>query len=463
MSQISRLKDAEISNGNLINADDIDVEMNQLVNESNGQDTRISSLESQDVSIDGVKTFLKSPKTDGLSEKTLGNGINVESVLIKSGTIQLDSQIDVASVDTGLDEITTSITHGLATADLLMFKTDGTLPAPLSLVTIYYARVISASTLTLHPTESDATGNTNKIDLTTTGTGNYQLLADPPSLSEGQVWYNQPEKKLKTYQNSLTKNILLEGDASNFPTNYLKGRAIDFVSASSIKIPNGLSCRDTTDSFNIVFSSDTIIDITTSGANGLDTGAEASNTWYYVYAITDSTGVNSAAGLLSTVNESNTGSITLPSGYDKKRQLPMAVRNDGVSDFLNFYVAEGWPNRPKIMYNQPFTDAIPGSNTDPTNVLNGGSAATFTDIDCSAYIPPIATVGLFHCFSDWSSAHLSLRKDGETHIGKHVHQLANNTVNDVMIATSATQIIEYDVDAGDFNISVSGFVITEVN
>jgi len=45
MSQISRLKDAEITNGNLINADDIDTELNQLVAESNSQDTRLGSLE----------------------------------------------------------------------------------------------------------------------------------------------------------------------------------------------------------------------------------------------------------------------------------------------------------------------------------------------------------------------------------------------------------------------------------
>jgi microcystin-dependent protein len=61
MAQLSRLRDSEISNGNLINADDLDVEFNQLVGESNSQDNRITALESGTMSIGGVKTFTQMP------------------------------------------------------------------------------------------------------------------------------------------------------------------------------------------------------------------------------------------------------------------------------------------------------------------------------------------------------------------------------------------------------------------
>ena len=38
MSQISRLRDTEITDGNTIDADDLDAEFNQLISESNAQD-----------------------------------------------------------------------------------------------------------------------------------------------------------------------------------------------------------------------------------------------------------------------------------------------------------------------------------------------------------------------------------------------------------------------------------------
>jgi len=75
-------------------------------------------------------------------------------------------------------------------------------------------------------------------------------------------------------------------------------------------------------------SSDITVDITTSGANGLDTGSEAANTWYYIYLIWDG---SNAAGLLST----SYTSPTLPAGYTAKRLLG-AVRNNGGSNFVWF-------------------------------------------------------------------------------------------------------------------------------
>jgi hypothetical protein len=87
MSQISRLKDAEISNGNLINADDIDAELNQLVSECNSQDTRLTSLESGAMTIAGVKTFTSAPKMDQIDERTAAAGVTIDSVRCKDGLV----------------------------------------------------------------------------------------------------------------------------------------------------------------------------------------------------------------------------------------------------------------------------------------------------------------------------------------------------------------------------------------
>ena len=59
------------------------------------------------------------------------------------------------------------------------------------------------------------------------------------------------------------------------------------------------TCLDSADGTNIVLAGGVNIDITASGVNGLDTGSEAASTFYAVYVIDDSTGVNAAAGLLS--------------------------------------------------------------------------------------------------------------------------------------------------------------------
>jgi hypothetical protein len=70
------------------------------------------------------------------------------------------------------------------------------------------------------------------------------------------------------------------------------------------------------------------INITVSGANGLDTGSEAASTWYYIWIISNGSTV---AGLLSTSDTSP----TLPTGYTYKR-LISAVRNNASSNFIDF-------------------------------------------------------------------------------------------------------------------------------
>lgn len=89
MSQINRLRDAEISNGNLINADDIDAELNQLVAAHNGNDTVLTDISSGTYTFAGVKTFSSSPKMNGIDERTAGSGVTVDSVLLKDGMVKV--------------------------------------------------------------------------------------------------------------------------------------------------------------------------------------------------------------------------------------------------------------------------------------------------------------------------------------------------------------------------------------
>lgn len=73
------------------------------------------------------------------------------------------------------------------------------------------------------------------------------------------------------------------------------------------------------------------VDVTNAGANGLDTGSEATSTWYYIWLIGKSDGT--LASLFST--QSALGSLTLPSGYTYGL-LVGAVYNDGSGNFRVF-------------------------------------------------------------------------------------------------------------------------------
>lgn len=112
--------------------------------------------------------------------------------------------------------------------------------------------------------------------------------------------------------------------------------------------------------------------ITSSGANGLDTGTEASGTWYYIWVIYNG---SAAALLLST----SSTSPTLPSGYTYKA-LVSAVRNDGSSNFVNF------------KQNGNVYSYVSWQSTASGNVGTG----SWVSIDTTAYIPSaLSDRGLF--------------------------------------------------------------------
>lgn len=94
MAQISRLKSAEISNGNAINADDIEAELDQLVSAHNTNDTVQTSITTGTYTFAGAKTFSTSPLMNGIEERTAGSGVTLDTsagsgVLVKDGTVQV--------------------------------------------------------------------------------------------------------------------------------------------------------------------------------------------------------------------------------------------------------------------------------------------------------------------------------------------------------------------------------------
>ena len=111
-------------------------------------------------------------------------------------------------VDAGTD-IITCVGHGFNTADpvdvFAATELGNVLPEGLVAGTIYYFRNISTDTGTFHPTAADATGNTNIINITSTGTGIFQIASITSfSLPDGhdfiRGWVSGDSRVFGSYQ-----------------------------------------------------------------------------------------------------------------------------------------------------------------------------------------------------------------------------------------------------------------------
>lgn len=89
MSNIARLKDAEISNGNLIDADDLDAEFDQIISAYNTNDTELTAIGTGAYTFSGVKTFSSTPLMNAISERTAGSGVTIDSVRLKDGMVMV--------------------------------------------------------------------------------------------------------------------------------------------------------------------------------------------------------------------------------------------------------------------------------------------------------------------------------------------------------------------------------------
>lgn len=187
------------------------------------------------------------------------------------------------------------------------------------------------------------------------------------------------------------------------------------------------------------------VDITASGANGLDTGAEASSTWYHLWVI--SNGITTA-GLLSLSDSAP----TMPAGYTFKA-LVGAVFNNSGDDF-------------RLLHQE-------GNNVVSENieVLTGGTDTTFTSVDLSTAIPTTAKKVHGELSLDISaggptavSGEVASEING---LGKKQIQIGNapngNTISSpfslilseaqtlyYLTASSATQDMDIDISAWEF-------------
>lgn len=122
--------------------------------------------------------------------------------------------------------------------------------------------------------------------------------------------------------------------------------------------------------------------LSSSGAGGLDTGSEASNTWYYVWLI------GKADGTIDALLSASSTAPTLPSGYTFSRYCG-AVRNDSGSDLYR-----------TIQYGNRCYHRIGTNPTVGVIIASGSSGSatvpTWTAVDISSFVPTaVAGHGIF--------------------------------------------------------------------
>jgi hypothetical protein len=226
--------------------------------------------------------------------------------------------------------------------------------------------------------------------------------------------------------------------------NYLK---LTRINSGQISIGVG-ECRDSTDSVNVINPSPLTVDISTSGAGGLDTGSEAANTLYTCYIISGSSGV---AGILST----NQTTPTLPAGYQYFRRVG-AVRNNSSSNILNF-TQEGNANNRRMVYL---------TNETTLRVLTNGSATSYTAVSLSAFMPVTSTAPIlaFNYEADDKNDFATLRPTGSslTDLGFKIHLQGDKNREGYGVIepiTNAAQSLDYQVEDNDdeLDLSVIGY------
>lgn len=244
------------------------------------------------------------------------------------------------------------------------------------------------------------------------------------------------------------------------------GCEVVYASDATATVKKG-SWVDSTGKYVLNVTSDLTLNIANSGALGRDTGAEAGDTWYYVYLIGKVADPTAISAVLSIVNGS---APTYPSGYDIYRQLPIAIRNDGSSNFLRWILTEGWPHKPVVYY--PYA----GADT-AYRVLNSGSATTAfanpgggANVSCAALVPPISRKATFfgELQDGGANGRFSVKDpDAATTTGKNITTCESGGTDpgfEFSTSLDSSQQFAYNVNSASNDVFVycQSYTVTEV-
>lgn len=296
------------------------------------------------------------------------------------------------------------------------------------------------------------------------------------ALSREDIWQGPDQCKANRWRDKQTMMngvdiygaLNVQGNTNTvyaLPTNYHDVK-IEYTSASTITIKAGSRARSSDDTTDIIIASDLTIDLTVSGAGGLDTGSEANSTFYHSYLIYNPTTGQSNV-VASATSEANTGSITLPSGYTKKVQIKNgAIWNNASGNIEEFR---------KFGDFTKYVNAAYGASH-PTEVATGLTGST--TVSCGTVVPPTSRKALItirfvrfaaangsgDCVTKeaGTSGAGSLRATAQTSTGTTVSFSINEFVESLNTSQQFSQTTS-GAGSGGVSFIVQGYWDTEVN
>jgi hypothetical protein len=199
-------------------------------------------------------------------------------------------------------------------------------------------------------------------------------------------------------------------------------------------------CRNSDMDGDICLDSSITIDITASGKNGLDSGSENADTFYYIWIIYNPT-TGEIAGLLS----SSSTLPTMPDGFNRKRRIG-SVLNNNSSDFEDFKVENDDCYR-HVLYASPKT------------ILNNGQSSSYDEIDCSSYIPVTSRMMgvIIEVVKSNNNCRVYWKAKGDTYGEKDMSGYDTIRIPQ-QISLSEDQIFEYKVTTGSkAKVEITGY------
>lgn len=229
--------------------------------------------------------------------------------------------------------------------------------------------------------------------------------------------------------NITARTVAMQGASRNLVASASGTSANISVTIDELVTGDGAGNYQTTQSWSATLNT------AASGANGLDTGAIAASTWYYVHGITKPDGTKAALASLSAT------APTLPSGYTKWA-LISAFRTDATANKFPLAFKQFGKN---IQYTP-----TAGSNlTAARQMAVGSNGAVLTAVSMSAFIPPNA-----------SRVHVELH-GYEAGVPTQVYAAPNNTYGSFSSSTNpAPMSVNVTTGGGSMNGS---FVVESAN
>lgn len=263
--------------------------------------------------------------------------------------------VEQAVASAATTDLTTSGSHNVSitgTTTITSFGSNASTGAPL-----YYVKFADVLTLTYNATSLITPGGADIL----TGAGDSAIVE---YLGSGNWRINSYTEKVNPPSLEIVNSLVIINNATT-PTTQI-----------DVDADNSIICNTTgycikTGAVNLT------INAATTGANGLDAGSLANNTWYYIYIISNGT---TTAGLMST----SATAPTMPTGYVYKYKVG-ARRTAGAATFT----------RVKQVGNRAQYVVVAASTTPNLPIMANGSSGsiavpTWTSVSTSNYVPTTA-------------------------------------------------------------------------